>query len=100
MPRSQTPTASPETKSIAVSSVGFRLLDTVARCFYELGQLDKAIKWQRLAAENNNGIREIGATLERYLKEKSEAEEKASAEETETKADEGKADEGEADEGE
>ncbi len=32
------------------------ILDTVARCYYELGQLDEAIKWQRLAVENNNGL--------------------------------------------
>jgi thiol-disulfide isomerase/thioredoxin len=57
------------------------VLDTVARCFYELGQLEKAITWQRLAVEHNNGHREIDAALERYLTEKSQAEQTGSSEE-------------------
>jgi thiol-disulfide isomerase/thioredoxin len=51
------------------------VLDTVARCHYELGQLDEAIKWQRLAVEHNIGHAEIETNLKRYLKEKSESEE-------------------------
>ncbi|WP_197167813.1 TlpA disulfide reductase family protein [Neorhodopirellula pilleata] len=49
------------------------VLDTVARCYYELANLDEAIKWQRLAVEHNQGNAEIEATLEKYLAEKSES---------------------------
>jgi hypothetical protein len=56
-------------------------LDTVARCYYELGKLEKAITWQRLAVEHNNGHRGIDAALERYLTEKSQAEQTGSSEE-------------------
>ncbi len=56
------------------------ILDTLARCHYELGDLDEAIKWQRLAVEHNQGLREIDAALQRYLNEQ------AAAEKTETEA--------------
>ncbi len=47
------------------------ILDTLARCHYELGDLDEAIKWQRKAAEENNGqYQQIDAALQRYLNEK------------------------------
>ena len=59
------------------------ILDTVARCHYELGDLEEAIKWQRMAVEHNQGLREIDATLKRYLDEKAEAE-KAEAEENDS----------------
>jgi thiol-disulfide isomerase/thioredoxin len=58
------------------------ILDTVARCYYELGKLEEAIRWQRLAVEHNQGHREIDATLKRYLMEKSEAEETGPSEES------------------
>ena len=45
------------------------ILDTVARVYYELGNLDEAIRWQRQAVEKNTGHKEIDATLEEYLSE-------------------------------
>ena len=46
------------------------ILDTLARCHYESGDLDEAIKWQRKAVEQNNGQhRQIDSALDRYLKE-------------------------------
>lgn len=50
------------------------ILDTVARCYYELGDLDEAIKWQELAVKHNEGTRSIEIALERYQAEKSESE--------------------------
>jgi tetratricopeptide (TPR) repeat protein len=58
------------------------ILDTVARCHYEMGELEEAIRWQRLAVKINQGHRQIDATLKRYLKEKSETEKTADSEET------------------
>lgn len=58
------------------------ILDTVARCQYELGQLDEAIKWQRLAVEHNKGIRGIDQTLNGYMKEKAEADKSNATDET------------------
>lgn len=49
------------------------ILDTLARCHYELGNLDEAIKWQQKAVEHNQGLREIDDSLKRYLDEKSAA---------------------------
>ena len=49
------------------------ILDTLARVYYEMGDLERAIKWQRLAAENagdnamGKGIREV---LEKYESKK------------------------------
>nr|WP_161501606.1 TlpA disulfide reductase family protein [Rhodopirellula sp. SM50] len=68
------------------------ILDTLARCYYELGQLDEAIKYQRMAVEHANGQRQIEATLKGYLDEKAEAEKTDAAE----KPEEMKADEAEA----
>jgi len=43
------------------------ILDTLARVHYELGQLDKAIEWQRLAVKVNRGANaEVDATLKLY----------------------------------
>jgi thiol-disulfide isomerase/thioredoxin len=53
------------------------VLDTVARCHYELGQLDEAIKWQSLAVQHNGGDGRIAATLKRYQKEKDAEQEQA-----------------------
>ncbi|QEG01897.1 Thiol-disulfide oxidoreductase ResA [Stieleria maiorica] len=62
------------------------ILDTLARCYYELGRLDEAIKWQRQAVEHSNGQRQIEATLQGYLDEQAAAEksdtEKTDAEES------------------
>jgi len=57
-------------------------LDTVARCYYELGQLDEAIRWQRLAVEHNNGNAEIEATLEEYLAEQTQSDAKEKKDES------------------
>ncbi len=46
------------------------ILDTLARVFYEQGELDKAIEWQRKAAEHNLGEPSINATLKKYEAEK------------------------------
>ncbi|WP_182865922.1 redoxin domain-containing protein [Rhodopirellula sp. JC639] len=50
------------------------ILDTVARCYYELGRLDEAIKWQRQAVEHSDGQKQIEATLKSYLDEQADAE--------------------------
>ena len=91
------------------------ILDTLARCYYELGQLDEAIKYQRMAVEHANGQRQIEATLKGYLDEKAAAEaektkaaekpeevkaEAAEAEEAEGKESEAEAEEAEAEEAE
>ena len=49
------------------------VLDTVARCYYELGNLDKAIEWQQQAKDRNDGYPEIAATLKKYQQEKAKA---------------------------
>lgn len=49
------------------------ILDTVARVFYEQGELDKAIEWQRKAAKHAPEIREVQKTLDKYLAEKEAA---------------------------
>jgi thiol-disulfide isomerase/thioredoxin len=46
------------------------ILDTLARVFYEQGQLDKAIEWQRKACEQNLGEPSIDAALKKYEAEK------------------------------
>lgn len=46
------------------------ILDTLARVYYEQAQLDKAIEWQRKAAEHNQGDRSIDASLKKYEAEK------------------------------
>ena len=45
------------------------ILDTVARVYYVMGDLDSAIAWQEKAVENG-GNAEIKATLAKYQKEK------------------------------
>ncbi|MDB4678771.1 redoxin family protein [Rhodopirellula sp.] len=47
-------------------------LDTLARVYYVMGDLDEAIKWQEIAAKHNNGSAEINATLATYQKEKAQ----------------------------
>lgn len=46
------------------------ILDTLGRVYYEKGQLDKAIEWQKKAVEQNQGNRSIDVTLKRYEAEK------------------------------
>lgn len=46
------------------------ILDTVARVFYEQGELDHAIQWQEKAVANSNGDAEIEKTLDKYVSEK------------------------------
>ncbi len=46
------------------------ILDTVARVYYVMGDLDSAIAWQEKAVQHNSGNDEIGATLATYKKEK------------------------------
>ena len=45
-------------------------LDTLARVYYERGELDKAIEWQNKAVEHNQGNRSIDATLKKYEADK------------------------------
>jgi tetratricopeptide (TPR) repeat protein len=45
------------------------ILDTLARVYYEQGELDEAIRWQKKAVEHNQGIPEIAETLDAYLAE-------------------------------
>jgi len=56
------------------------ILDTVARCYYEQGQLDEAIEWQQRAVEHAEGQAEMEATLAQYRKEQTAAEKVAGAE--------------------
>ncbi len=60
------------------------ILDTVARAHYEIGNLDEAIKWQRLAVEQNDGYQEIDDTLQEYLDEKARDESESSESESES----------------
>jgi len=46
------------------------ILDTLARVYYEKGQLDEAIEWQKKAVERNQGNPEIDAALKKYETEK------------------------------
>ena len=46
------------------------ILDTVARVYHTMGDLDSAIAWQKKAVEYNTGNAEIDATLATYEKEK------------------------------
>lgn len=46
------------------------ILDTLARVFYEQGNLDKALEWQRKAAEHNSEHRSIVDALVKYETEK------------------------------
>jgi tetratricopeptide (TPR) repeat protein len=51
------------------------VLDTVARVYYEQGQLDEAIQWQRKAVQYNRDEEEIDAALRKYLAERQAREE-------------------------
>jgi tetratricopeptide (TPR) repeat protein len=53
------------------------ILDTLARCYYELGQIDQAIKFQQLAVDNGQGNKTISTTLKKYLAEKAAVKEAA-----------------------
>ena len=46
------------------------VLDTLARVYYEKGQLDEAIEWQKKAVEHNQGNPSIEAILKKYESEK------------------------------
>jgi len=61
------------------------ILDTVARCYYELGDLDEAIRWQNLAVEKGNGNPKIDASLKRYLDEKAKSDNAAETKDTPAK---------------
>lgn len=50
------------------------ILSTLARCHYELGQLDEAIKVQKQAVGLNSNMQEIADALKRYQDEKAAAE--------------------------
>ncbi len=45
------------------------ILDTLARVYYEQGDLTKAIEWQRKAVEHGQGNPSISKALEKYLSE-------------------------------
>ena len=49
------------------------ILDTLARCHYELGQLDKAIEVQQKAVDLGGNMPEITEALKRYKQEKAAA---------------------------
>ena len=49
------------------------ILDTLARCHYELGQLDEAIKVQQKAVDLDSNMQEITEALKRYQDEKAAA---------------------------
>ena len=49
------------------------ILDTLARCYYELGQLDEAIKVQQKAVALDSNMQEIAEALKRYQDEKAAA---------------------------
>jgi len=49
------------------------ILDTLARCHYELGQLDEAIKVQQKAVDLDSNRQEITEALKRYQDEKAAA---------------------------
>ncbi len=49
------------------------ILDTLARCHYELGQLDEAIKVQQKAVDLDSNMQEIAEALKRYQDEKAAA---------------------------
>ena len=46
------------------------ILDTLARCHYELGQLDEAIKVQQKAVDLDSNMQEIAEALKRYQDER------------------------------
>ncbi len=50
------------------------ILDTLARCHYELGQLDEAIEVQQKAVDLDSNIQEIAEALKRYQDEKAATE--------------------------
>ena len=52
------------------------ILDTLARCHYELGQLDEAIKVQQKAVDLDSNMQEITEALKRYQDEKAAADSK------------------------
>lgn len=75
------------------------ILDTLARVYYEQGDLEEAIRWQEKAVEHAGGQRQIVSTLEKYREEiaptqpadespetEAASEEKASQESAEDKA--------------
>jgi len=45
-------------------------LDTLARIYYEKGELDQAIEWQKKAVEQSQGDPSLQATLKKYEDEK------------------------------
>jgi len=49
------------------------ILDTLARCHYEMGQLDEAIKVQQKAVDLDSNMQEITEALKRYQDEKAAA---------------------------
>ena len=49
------------------------ILDTLARCHYEMGQLDEAIKIQQKAVDLNSNMQEVTDALKRYMDEKAAA---------------------------
>lgn len=49
------------------------ILDTLARCYFELGDLEEAIKWQRQAVEYAKGQPKLEETLNDYLKAHADA---------------------------
>ena len=49
------------------------ILDTLARCHYELGQLDEAIKVQQKAVDLDSNMQQITAALKKYQDEKAAA---------------------------
>ncbi len=64
------------------------ILDTLARAYFEQGNLEQAIEWQRKAVAHNEGNATIDAALERYLAAQAELaasdEEDGTAPESET----------------
>ncbi|MAI73944.1 MAG: hypothetical protein CMM01_24010 [Rhodopirellula sp.] len=50
------------------------ILDTLARCHYELGQLDEAIEVQQKAVDLDSNMQEVTEALKRYQDEKAAAE--------------------------
>ena len=49
------------------------ILDTLARCYYEMGQLDEAIKVQQKAVDLDSNMQAITEALKRYKEEKAAA---------------------------
>jgi thiol-disulfide isomerase/thioredoxin len=64
------------------------ILDTLAKVYYEQGNLDKAIEWQTKAVEAADGAEQIQSTLDSYQAER-DGEETSAPEEDEEAADSG-----------